>query len=78
MPKAPRTTRTTSEPSVDLARLYSADEVAELLGLTVTYVRKMARDRLIASYRVTDTDIRFAPADVEAYLADTYRPKVNR
>lgn len=49
-------------------RFYRPIEVAELLGVSVHSVRRLARERKIRSYR-WNSSVLIDPADLEEYLA---------
>jgi excisionase family DNA binding protein len=52
------------------ARLLRAKEVAEILGVTVEYVRALVRDGRLRSCRIGEEGWhRFRPEDVEALIA---------
>lgn len=54
-------------------RALTAKEVAQLLGVDVGTVYKLARAGELGHYRVGDS-VRFPRQDVEAFLQRVYRP----
>jgi len=56
------------EPVPDLHRMLAIPQVAECLGVTERFVRRIITERRITFHRI-GRHIRFSVADVEAYIA---------
>jgi len=60
----------------DLGRLLTVEEVAEILGLRVSTIRRMILERRIDTIRPSRRSVRIPQKTVEHILKTNYRPAI--
>ncbi len=60
----------------DLGRLLTVEEVAEILGLRVSTIRRMILERRIDTIRPSRRSVRIPQKTVEQILKTNYRPAI--
>ena len=60
----------------DLGRLLTVEEVAEVLGLRVSTIRRMILERRIDTVRPSRRSVRIPQQAVEQILKTNYRPAI--